>query len=71
MEVIQEALNLVPVPGLSAAFSVFAFIVKTIEQVQSSKQQLHVLACAIADLLQALNSTTALGSSWKHTPQLR
>jgi hypothetical protein len=69
MDVVGECLCLVPVPGLSTVFIIFRFIVSTIEQAQSSKQQLQALSRTLADLLQALNS--AEGVSAGHLDALR
>ena len=56
MDIIQHALTLTPVPGLSAAFSVLQYIWTSVQEVQASKQQLHCLTSLIAQLLQTLNS---------------
>ncbi|KAJ7089048.1 kinase-like domain-containing protein [Mycena crocata] len=57
---IAPALDLVlkinPVPGLSFAFALFTFIVTTVNEVQTSKTQLEVLATAIGQLLATLNA---------------
>ena len=55
MDVIQHCLALAPVPGLSAAFSVFRYIWTFVQQIQTSKQQLLCLASMIAQLLQTLD----------------
>ncbi|KAJ7467453.1 kinase-like domain-containing protein [Mycena galericulata] len=46
----------VPVPGLSTAFSVFKFIVSSVQAVKESKKQLQVLAKGIGELLSTLNA---------------
>ncbi|KAJ7439007.1 kinase-like domain-containing protein [Mycena galericulata] len=46
----------VPVPGLSSAFSVFNFIVSSVQAVKESKKQLQVLAKGIGELLSTLNA---------------
>ena len=56
MDIIQHALALTPVPGLSAAFSIFRYIWTSVQGVQASQQQLHCLASLIAQLLQTLDS---------------
>ncbi|KAJ7122358.1 kinase-like domain-containing protein [Mycena epipterygia] len=57
---LASALDLVlqinPIPGLSFAFSLFSFIVSTVNEVQASKTQLEVLASAIGQLLATLNA---------------
>jgi len=62
MDIVGECLSLVPVPGLSAIFVIFRFIVSTIEQAQSSKQQLQAMSRTLADLLQALSSAEAVSA---------
>ncbi|KAJ6595916.1 kinase-like domain-containing protein [Mycena sp. CBHHK59/15] len=54
--VVDVLLGITPVPGLSAAFTLFKFIVSSVQEVQASKTQLEALAKAIGDLLTTLNS---------------
>ena len=61
MDVIENALQLVPVPYLSTAFSIFRFIWTTVQDVQASKEQLKVFSNAIAQLLCTLDSETKAG----------
>jgi hypothetical protein len=56
MDIIEHCLALTPVPGLSAAFSVFRFIWLTIDKVQVCKQQLIALVHSTAHLLQTLDA---------------
>ncbi|KAJ7450210.1 kinase-like domain-containing protein [Mycena latifolia] len=53
---VDWVLKINPVPGLSFAFTLFTFIVSAVNEVQSSKTQLEVLATAIGQLLATLNS---------------
>ncbi|KAJ6451394.1 kinase-like domain-containing protein, partial [Mycena vitilis] len=50
------ALSAIPVPGLSAAWTVFEFIANGIDAITASKKQLVALTEAIAEFLTALNS---------------
>jgi hypothetical protein len=52
--VVSAVLGIAPVPGLSAAFTVFKFIVSCVNDVQASKKQLRGLAIAVGQLLAAL-----------------
>ncbi|KAJ7714809.1 kinase-like domain-containing protein [Mycena metata] len=45
-----------PVPGLSVAFTLFMFIVSTVNEAQASKTQLEALAASIGQLLATLNA---------------
>ncbi|KAJ6468618.1 hypothetical protein C8R47DRAFT_1024499 [Mycena vitilis] len=54
--IVQLALSAAPVPGLSPAFTVLAFIINGIHAVKASKKQLDALAEAVAKFLMALNS---------------
>ena len=56
MDIIEQCLSLAPVPYLAPAFSVFKFIWATIGEVQASKKQLEILAQALSQLLQTLDS---------------
>ncbi|KAJ7036924.1 kinase-like domain-containing protein [Mycena alexandri] len=49
-------LKINPVPGLSFAFTLFTFIVSTVNEVQASKTQLEALAISIGQLLATLNA---------------
>ncbi|CAA7270611.1 unnamed protein product [Cyclocybe aegerita] len=53
--IVQQCLNLQPVPGLSFAFSIFQSIVLHVEEAQASQEQLNSLAQSVAILLQTLN----------------
>ena len=55
MDAIHLCLSLAPLPYLSPAFSALRYIWSSIEQVQTSKQQLEALAQSIAQLLQMLD----------------
>src|ERR1700683_295751 len=55
MDIIHQCLSLVPVPYLAPAFAALRFIWSSIEQAQTSKQQLKALAQSIAQLLQTLD----------------
>jgi hypothetical protein len=55
MDVVQQCLNLVPLPYLSTVFSVLRFIWTSVQEVQASKEQLRVLATCIAQLLRTLD----------------
>ncbi|KAF8170487.1 kinase-like domain-containing protein [Mycena galopus ATCC 62051] len=52
---IDVLLGIIPVPGLSAAFTVFKFILSTVQAVQASKEQLKTLAEALGQLLGTLD----------------
>ncbi|KAJ7692448.1 hypothetical protein B0H17DRAFT_1179307 [Mycena rosella] len=54
--VVEMVLQINPVPGLSFAFTLFTFIVSAVNEVQSSKTQLELLAAAIGQLLVTLNA---------------
>lgn len=54
-ELLQHALSLAPVPGLSAAFALFRFIYGSVEQIQASRHQLKALTTCAAQLLSTLN----------------
>lgn len=54
--IIQQCISQTSVPHLSDAFLSFKFIVGSIDEIQSSKQQLNVLECAIATLLRTLDT---------------
>ena len=56
MDAIHLCLSLAPLPYLSSAFSTLRYIWLSIEQIQTSKQQLEALAQSIAQLLQALDA---------------
>ncbi|KAJ6530021.1 kinase-like domain-containing protein, partial [Mycena vulgaris] len=49
-------LGMTPVPGLSGAFTLFRFIVSSVQAVQASKKQLEALAKAVGQLLATLDS---------------
>jgi hypothetical protein len=53
--IIQQCFLQTSVPHLSNAFSSFKFIVRSIDQFQSSKWQLNALECVIATLLRTLD----------------
>ena len=53
--IINQCFSQQPMPHLSKAFSSFKFIVRSVDQVQSSKRQLNVLESTIATLLQTLD----------------
>ncbi|KAJ6485462.1 kinase-like domain-containing protein [Mycena vitilis] len=53
---VELAISVIPVPGLTYAWTVFKLILDGISAVQASKDQLQVLAEAVAKLLTALNS---------------
>ncbi|KAF7362565.1 Kinase-like protein [Mycena venus] len=59
--VVDAVLQINPVPGLSFAFTLFTFIVSTVNEVQASKTQLEALAAAIGQLLATLNSEFRAG----------
>jgi hypothetical protein len=44
------------VPGLSSAFTLFTFIVSSVQAARESKKQLQVLAKGVGELLSTLNS---------------
>ncbi|KAJ7466190.1 kinase-like domain-containing protein [Mycena galericulata] len=52
---IDALLGITPVPGLSAAFTAFKYIVSTVKAVQDSKEQLSTLAKALGQLLATLD----------------
>jgi hypothetical protein len=52
---LQVVLGITPIPGLSAAFQVFRFIVNSVQKVQNGKKQLDALAKAIGQILTALD----------------
>lgn len=54
--IINQCISHTPVPHLSEAFSSFKFIVRSVDQVQSSKRQLGALEFTIATLLQTLDA---------------
>ncbi|KAJ7101935.1 hypothetical protein C8R44DRAFT_808907 [Mycena epipterygia] len=56
MRAVEALLGETPVPGLSAAFTVLKFIVSSVQAVRESKEQLKVLALAIAQFLGVLNA---------------
>ncbi|KAJ7108319.1 kinase-like domain-containing protein [Mycena epipterygia] len=49
-------LEITPVPGLSAAFTVLKLIVSSVQKVSESKRQLEALATAVAQLLGTLDA---------------
>ncbi|KAJ6524675.1 kinase-like domain-containing protein [Mycena vulgaris] len=53
---LQVVLGITPIPGLSAAFTVFRFIVDSVQKVQDGKKQLDALAKAVGQILRALDS---------------
>lgn len=55
MDIVGQVLSLAPVPYLSTAWSIFGFIVQTIQTAQASKEQLDVLSCTVAQLLLILD----------------
>jgi hypothetical protein len=56
MDIVQHCLTLVPVPYLSAAFSLFKILWTSVQRVQLSKRQLQVLASSISELLNTLDA---------------
>jgi hypothetical protein len=54
--VLHVVLGEAPVPGLSSAFTLFTFIVSSVQAAQESKKQLQVLAKGVGELLSTLNS---------------
>ena len=56
MDIIENCLSLAPVPYLVPAFKGFKFIWTTVQQVQASKKQLEILAQAISQLLETLDT---------------
>ncbi|KAK7007652.1 kinase-like protein, partial [Favolaschia claudopus] len=58
--VLDVALGITPVPGLSAAFTLLKLIVSAIEKVKQGKQRLIVLAQSAGQLLQTLNTELSL-----------
>lgn len=61
MDIISSCLALTPVPYLGIVFSVFQFIYASIEQVQTSKEQLVALAQSAAQLLHTIDSQCRAG----------
>lgn len=61
MDIINICLNIAPVPGLSASFTILKFIASTVQQVQASKLQLVALATSTAQLLDTLNAEYTSG----------
>jgi hypothetical protein len=53
---LDVVLGITPVPGLSAAFELFKFIVSCVKQLEASKLQLGAVASAIGQLLATLHS---------------
>ncbi|KAJ7496387.1 hypothetical protein FB451DRAFT_1385797 [Mycena latifolia] len=53
---LQIVLGVTPVPGLSEAYTLFKFIVSSVQGVRESKKQLEVLAAAVGQLLTTLDS---------------
>ncbi|KAJ7093533.1 hypothetical protein C8R44DRAFT_815278, partial [Mycena epipterygia] len=53
---LHVVLGMTPVPGLSAAFTVFRFIVASVQSAQESKKQLEALAKGVGGLLETLNA---------------
>jgi hypothetical protein len=56
MDIIQQALDFVPLPYLNTAFSLLKFIYTSVEQVQTARQQLLVLSACVSQLLITLNA---------------
>jgi hypothetical protein len=56
VDIAKICLSITPFPILQPAFAVFATIVSAIEQVQTGKRQLEVLAQSVAQLLHTLNT---------------
>ncbi|KAJ7496391.1 hypothetical protein FB451DRAFT_1549555 [Mycena latifolia] len=52
---LQIVLGVTPVPGLSEAYTLFKFIVSSVQGVRESKKQLEVLAAAVGQLLATLD----------------
>ncbi|KAF8811047.1 kinase-like protein [Phlegmacium glaucopus] len=55
MDIIEEVLHIIPVPGLRGAFAIFKSIWASIEQVRACQEQLRVLATCTATLLETLD----------------
>ena len=54
--IIQQCFSQTSVPPLSKAFSSFQFIVRSVDQVKSSRRQLSALEYTIATLLRTLDA---------------
>lgn len=61
MDIINHCLSLVPVPGLSAVFSILRIMVSTVQEAQVSRQQLIALAASTAQLMKTLNAEYTSG----------
>ena len=55
MDNIKEFLNIVPVPGLQHAFTIFTTILSLVQQTQAFKEQLQVLTTCTVTLLKTLD----------------
>jgi hypothetical protein len=53
---LQVVLEITPIPGLSAAFRVFRFIVDSVQKVEDGRKQLGALAKAVGQILTALDA---------------
>lgn len=73
MDVVSLCLSAVPLPGLSAAFEIFVYIVENIQQVKESEKQLIALEHSIAELLLVLHQEEKAGrlSKSRHAEPLR
>jgi hypothetical protein len=61
MDIIQHCLSLAPVPYLAPAFHVFNFIWTSVQQVQTSREQLRILIKCISELLCTLDTEYRAG----------
>ena len=59
MDIIDDCLSLVPVPYLNVAFRIFRTIWSSVEQVQTGRGQVRLLAQCIAQLLRNLDAQYA------------
>ena len=59
--IIKEVLNIIPVPGLQLAITIFKSIWASVQQIQVCQEQLQVLASCTATLLMALNKQYRTG----------
>jgi hypothetical protein len=67
MDAINHCLQLVPIPYLSSAFSLFTLIYSSIDQVQGSRKQLNVLAKCVSQLLITINANYKPGKGSLNT----
>lgn len=59
--IISEVLNIIPVPGLQLAWTIFKSIWASVQQTLACQGQLQVLASCTATLLEALNKQYRTG----------